>query len=65
MEFQHIVFDRRDGVARLVLNKPPFKRSLRLNIPTTMPCNILSLYLLRIYNNRFYSPVNCYLYTRS
>jgi len=24
MEFQHIVFDRQDGVARLVLNKPPF-----------------------------------------
>jgi cyclohexa-1,5-dienecarbonyl-CoA hydratase len=24
MEFQHIVFDRQDGVARLVLNKPPY-----------------------------------------
>jgi cyclohexa-1,5-dienecarbonyl-CoA hydratase len=24
MEFQHIVFHRQDGVARLVLNKPPF-----------------------------------------
>jgi cyclohexa-1,5-dienecarbonyl-CoA hydratase len=24
MEFQNIVFDRQDGVARLVLNKPPF-----------------------------------------